>query len=162
MFAPFDNNSDPDFYPRLVRDLCAALEHEPNQAARLATTASWIFHSLQQLNWCGFYLYDGKELVVGPYQGRPACLRIKPGRGVCGTAFVNKESVVVVDVHEFPGHIACDAASRSEIVIPLLRGDGQCYGVLDLDSPILGRFTEEDRDQLQTLLCRLGLSATNV
>lgn len=107
----------------------------------LANFSAFVFHSLPDLNWAGFYLYDGSLLRLGPFVGKPACTEIRPGRGVCGTAFAQREALIVPDVHEFPGHITCDTASRSELVIPLAFG----AGVLDLDSPLPARFTEEDR-----------------
>lgn len=113
----------------------------------LANFSSFAFHSLPALNWCGFYLFDGEKLRLGPFVGRPACTEIRPGRGVCGTAFARKEPLIVPDVDAFPGHIVCDNASRSEIVLPMLAGD-ECVGVLDLDSPVLNRFTDQDREGL--------------
>ncbi|MEV0356404.1 GAF domain-containing protein [Nocardia sp. NPDC050697] len=118
--------------------------------ANSANLAALIFHALPDLNWAGFYFTRGGELVVGPFQGKPACVRIAWGRGVCGTAAATGETQVVPDVHAFPGHIACDADSRSEIVIPLRRG-GAVIGVLDLDSPKPGRFDEVDRAGLEGL-----------
>ena len=109
-----------------------------------------LYHALPDLNWAGFYFREGTQLVLGPFQGKPACVRIEIGRGVCGTAAQRRETVVVPDVHEFPGHIACDSASNAEIVVPLLRG-GDVLGVLDLDSPVRGRFDEADRAGLERL-----------
>ncbi len=111
----------------------------------LANFSSFVFHSIPDLNWCGFYLHDGQKLRLGPFMGRPACMEIRPGRGVCGTAFSDKRAMIVPNVDEFPGHIVCDGASRSELVLPLM-SEGECIGVLDLDSPSLGRFTELERD----------------
>ncbi len=113
-----------------------------------------LFHGLDRLNWAGFYLRRGDTLVLGPFQGKPACVRIPVGRGVCGTAAERRETVIVPDVHDFPGHIACDAASRSEIVVPLLR-DGTLRGVLDLDSPEPGRFGEPERVLLERIAAAL-------
>lgn len=137
-------------YPRLARELEALLAGETDLVANAANTAALLFAVLPQLNWAGFYFAreDG-ELVLGPFQGRPACVRIAPGRGVCGAAAAARRTVLVPDVHEFPGHIACDAASRSEIVVPLLREDGSLLGVLDLDSPQPARFDAEDQDGLE-------------
>jgi GAF domain-containing protein len=113
-----------------------------------------LYHALPQLNWCGFYLLKGGELVVGPFQGKPACVRIAMGKGVCGTAAAKRASVIVPNVNEFPGHIACDTASNSEIVVPMIRG-GELIGVLDLDSPNLARFDEQDRNGLEKLVAVL-------
>jgi GAF domain-containing protein len=144
--------------PGLYRELLAQAESlfagEPDAIANAANLAALIYHALPQLNWAGFYFHDegrdGAELVLGPFQGKVACVRIGLGRGVCGTAAVRRETVVVADVHQFPGHIACDADSRSEIVVPLLLG-GRLLGVLDLDSPVTGRFDESDRAGLEAL-----------
>lgn len=123
----------------------------------LANFASFTFHNLPGLNWAGFYLFDGEKLRLGPFVGRPACTEIRPGRGVCGTAFLKKEAILVPDVDAFPGHIVCDNASRSELVVPMLTAE-QCVGVLDLDAPVLSRFAEADRDGialwLQALLAK--------
>lgn len=134
----------------LLPELRALLDGEPDPIARAANTAALLWHRLPGLNWAGFYLLQGSTLVLGPFQGKPACTRIPLGRGVCGTAAERRETVIVPDVHDFPGHIACDAASRSEIVVPLLR-DGTLLGVLDLDSPQLARFGETDRAGLEAV-----------
>ncbi|WP_439814329.1 GAF domain-containing protein [Zavarzinia sp. CC-PAN008] len=138
----------PGFYRVLAQQLTALLEGERDWIANAANTAALIFTSLPDLNWAGFYFLKpgpaGGELVLGPFQGRPACVRIALGRGVCGTAAATRQAQVVADVHAFPGHIACDPASRSELVVPLL-GGGRVVGVLDLDSPVPGRFDAEDR-----------------
>jgi GAF domain-containing protein len=137
------------FYEELAGQLFALLSGESDPVANAANTAALLFHSLPDLNWAGFYfLREGGALVLGPFQGKPACMRIAAGRGVCGTAVQRVRSVLVDDVHAFPGHIACDAASRSELVVPLLR-DGAVLGVIDLDSPVPGRFTEADRDGIE-------------
>jgi len=128
----------------LARELDALLADEPDAVANAANAAAAIYHALPALNWAGFYFLHGAELIVGPFQGLPACARIPLGRGVCGTAAVERRSVLVPDVTAFPGHIACDVASRSELVVPLLRGD-LLIGVLDLDSPELARFDDDDR-----------------
>ena len=129
--------SNPDAaYDELARDLAALLSGERDLIANAANTAALIYDALPGLNWAGFYLYKSGELVLGPFQGKPACVRIAIGKGVCGTAAARRETVLVEDVHAFPGHIACDSASNSEVVIPLLR-DGELLGVLDLDSPNL-------------------------
>ena len=132
----------------LYRDLASALQGlvagEPDAIANMANGAALIWESLPDINWVGFYRMIDGELVLGPFQGRPACIRMKLGEGVCGTAAETREVQLVKDVHSFPGHIACDSASNSEIVVPLIR-DGQVLGVLDIDSPSLARFDEEDR-----------------
>jgi L-methionine (R)-S-oxide reductase len=132
------------FYRELARELGALLDGEPDAIANAANAAAAIFHALPDLNWAGFYFLRDGELVLGPFQGRPACVRIALGQGVCGTAAEQRRSILVPDVEAFPGHIACDTASRSELVVPLLRG-GTLLGVLDLDSPVLARFDEADR-----------------
>ena len=132
----------------LYRDLASALQGlvagEQDAIANMANGAALIWESLPDINWVGFYRMIDGELVLGPFQGRPACIRMKLGEGVCGTAAETREVQLVKDVHSFPGHIACDSASNSEIVVPLIR-DGQVLGVLDIDSPSLARFDEEDR-----------------
>jgi len=142
--------SDPVFrgYPELLLQARALLEGERDPVANAANLASLLWHTLPELNWAGFYFMRRGELVLGPFQGKPACVRIAPGRGVCGTAAQQRETVVVRDVHAFPGHIACDSASNSEIVVPLLRGS-EVAGVLDLDSPRVGRFGDADRAGLE-------------
>ena len=137
-------------YAELARDLSALLAGERDLIANAANTSALIYDALPDLNWAGFYLYKCGELVLGPFQGKPACVRIAMGKGVCGTAAARRETVLVEDVHAFPGHIACDSASNSEIVIPLVRG-GELLGVLDLDSPNLRRFDAADRRGLETL-----------
>ena len=131
----------------LYRDLASALEGlvsaEPDGVANMANAAALIWESLPDINWVGFYRNIGGELVVGPFQGRPACIRIKFGEGVCGAAAATRQVQRVQDVHAFPGHIACDAASASELVVPIIR-EGELVAVLDIDSPRKGRFTEED------------------
>ena len=131
-------------YDDLARQLAALIEGEPDRIANVANMAAVIYHGLPQLNWAGFYFAKQGELVLGPFQGKPACVRISWGKGVCGTAAARGGSVVVPDVHEFPGHIACDEASASELVVPLL-DRGRVVGVLDLDSPVPGRFDDADR-----------------
>lgn len=137
-------------YALLQQQAEALLHGEPNRIANAANLASLIWHSLPELNWAGFYLYDGQELVLGPFMGKPACVRIALGKGVCGTAAAQRTTQVVKDVHAFPGHIACDAASNAEIVVPLYR-DGMLLGVLDLDSPVTARFDAEDQAGLEAL-----------
>ncbi len=137
-------------YAELGRDLGALLQGEHDLIANAANTAALIYDALPDLNWTGFYLYKSGELVLGPFQGKPACVRIAIGKGVCGTAAARRETVLVEDVHAFPGHIACDSASNSEVVIPLLRG-AELLGVLDLDSPVQSRFKPVDARGLETL-----------
>jgi GAF domain-containing protein len=137
-------------YPELARDLTALLSGERDLIANAANTAALIYDALPGLNWAGFYLYKSGELVLGPFQGKPACVRIAIGKGVCGTAAARRETLLVEDVHAFPGHIACDSASNSEIVIPLVK-DNELLGVLDLDSPKLARFTALDARGLEQL-----------
>ena len=144
----------PAFYAELTAQLRALLAGERDWLANLANTSALLFQTLPDLNWAGFYLRRGAELVLGPFQGKPACVRIAPGRGVCGGAVAQRRSLVVADVHEFPGHIACDAASRSELVVPLRLGE-RIVGVLDLDSPLPGRFDEEDRVGCEGLMAVL-------
>ena len=131
-------------YAEMAEQLAALLDGVQYPIANAANVAALIFHRLPDLNWAGFYFAEGeRELVLGPFQGKPACVRIPWGEGVCGTAAAQREVIVVADVHEFPGHIACDPDSRSELVVPLIEGE-RVLGVLDLDSPVLGRFDEED------------------
>ena len=137
-------------YSELETQLRALLAGERDAIANLANAASLIFHALPDLNWAGFYRLLGETLVLGPFHGKPACVRIPVGKGVCGTAAARRETVLVRNVQEFPGHIACDAASRSEIVVPLLQ-NGRVLAVLDLDSPRLGRFDADDRAGLENL-----------
>ncbi len=140
-----------ELYEQLAAQLRALLEGERDPVANAANFSSLVFHALSDLNWAGFYFLKGAELVLGPFQGKPACVRIAVGKGVCGTAAARAETVVVEDVFDFPGHIACDAASRSEIVVPILAG-GSLEGVLDLDSPSRARFDADDRAGLEGLV----------
>lgn len=139
-----DSADRPGFYAELVSQARGLLHGEHDRIANAANLAALAWHALPTINWCGFYFFDGRELVVGPFQGKPACVRIALGRGVCGTAASTRETQLVDDVHAFEGHIACDAASRSEIVVPLIL-DNHLLGVWDVDSPEPGRFDEEDR-----------------
>ncbi len=147
---PITAAAKPQFYAELLEQARALFTDEPDPVANASNLAALIFHNLPDLNWAGFYFYDGKELVLGPFQGKVACVRIAIGRGVCGTAAELRRTVVVPDVFAFPGHIACDAASRSELVVPLLLGE-RLLGVLDLDSPRPERFDENDARGLETL-----------
>ena len=135
-------------YRTLNAQLSALVGGVPHRIANLANAAALLYHSLDGLNWAGFYLLEGDALVLGPFQGRPACIEIPVGRGVCGTAVAEGKTQLVRDVHQFPGHIACDSASNAEIVVPI-RAGGKIVGVLDLDSPHIGRFTEEDQAGLE-------------
>ena len=137
-------------YPLLVSQLQAITDGVPHKIANLANTSALLWEALTDINWVGFYLLERDTLILGPFQGKVACIEIPMGRGVCGTAAARGETVRVEDVHAFPGHIACDSASNSEIVIPLLR-DGQVVGVLDIDSPLLSRFTPDDQLGLETV-----------
>jgi L-methionine (R)-S-oxide reductase len=150
-----DFNDKPAAYAELAKQLEALLHGESDFIANAANTAALLWHTLPDLNWAGVYrLVDG-QLVLGPFQGRPACVRIPLGRGVCGTAARQRQTVLVPDVHAFPGHIACDAASRSEIVVPLLR-EGRLLGVLDLDSPRPARFDAADQAGLERIAAILA------
>ena len=145
--------ADPEdrVYQSLAEELAALLSGERDLIANTANTGALLFHRLPDVNWVGFYFCRGNELVLGPFQGKPACVRIAVGRGVCGTAAARRETVVVPDVHAFPGHIACDAASRSEIVVPVVDGD-RLLGVLDVDSPLVGRFDAADARGLERVV----------
>ena len=146
----YDFGTPETAYADLARDLRALLAGERDLVANAANTAALLWEALPGLNWAGFYLYKSGELVLGPFQGKPACVRIALGKGVCGTAAARRTTVVVEDVHAFPGHIACDSASNSEIVVPLLRG-AELLGVLDLDSPTHARFGAADQRGLEAL-----------
>lgn len=134
----------PELYRELAAQISALIQDETDPVANMANVAALIYHSVPRVNWAGFYLLKGGELVLGPFQGRPACVRIPFGRGVVGTAAEKRSVLRVADVNEFPGHIACDTASKSEIVVPLTSDDSHLLGVLDVDSPELDRFDEED------------------
>ena len=140
-------------YADLARDLAGLLSGETNLIAAAANMSSLLYWSLPDLNWVGFYLLDADsgDLLVGPFQGKPACVRIPLGKGVCGTAAARRETVLVPDVHAFPGHIACDSASNSEVVVPIV-ADGRLLGVLDLDSPVKRRFDADDARGLERLV----------
>ena len=137
-------------YELLISQAAALVEGVSWPIANLANVSALLYHALEDVNWAGFYLKEGDRLLLGPFQGKVACVEIPLGRGVCGTAALEDATQLVPDVHCFEGHIACDSASHSEIVIPIHR-DGDLYGVLDIDSPLKGRFTEEDREGLEKL-----------
>lgn len=141
----------PKLYASLVVQLLSLLKGEHDFIANAANMSALIFNSLPNVNWAGFYFLQGDELVLGPFQGNPACVRIPMGKGVCGVAAQQCETIIVPNVHEFPGHIACDVASNSEIVVPLFDGE-RLLGVLDLDSPTIGRFDDQDAEGLNELV----------
>jgi L-methionine (R)-S-oxide reductase len=143
------------FYQDLEQDLAALLSGEPDWIATLANMSAYLMQMLPDLNWAGFYLMQQGALVLGPFQGKPACTRIAVGRGVCGNAVAERRSQCVYDVHAFPGHIACDAASASELVVPLIDAHGAVIGVLDLDSPNIGRFDAQDQAGCEALVACL-------
>ena len=143
--------SKPEQYAQLLEQAEALLHDERDRIANAANLSALVYNALPALNWVGFYLYDGTELVVGPFQGLPACVRIPLDKGVCGAAARTRITQRVEDVHAFPGHIACDSASRSELVVPLVASDDSLIGVFDLDSPEPGRFDEEDQRGLEAI-----------
>ena len=138
-------------YTSLCAQLTALTDGTPYEVANLANASALLWQELPEINWVGFYKMEDGALVLGPFQGKPACIRIPVGRGVCGTAVAEDAVQLVYDVHQFPGHIACDCASNSEIVLPIHLG-GKIWGVLDIDSPFIGRFTEDDRVGLQKVV----------
>src|SRR5437870_6183995 len=148
-----------ELYDRLASQLSSLLAGERDLIANAANSSALLFHSLPDLNWAGFYFVKDGELVLGPFQGKPACVRIRVGQGVCGAGASKCETVIVPNVHEFPGHIACDSASNSEIVVPLMKG-GRLIGVLDLDSPLPSRFDQDDATGLESLV-RVLLSSVS-
>ena len=147
-----------EHYADLAQQARGLIAGERDLIANAANFSALIYHSLPDVNWAGFYLFDGTELVVGPFQGKPACIRIALARGVCGTAAQTRETQLVRDVNAFEGHIACDAASQSEIVVPLIKADGSLLGVWDVDSPVTDRFDEEDRAGMEAL-CAVFMQA---
>jgi GAF domain-containing protein len=154
------NASKPELYKQLLEQAIALFEGEHDFVANAANLSALLYQSLPDLNWAGFYFAKDEGLVLGPFQGKPACVRIAIGKGVCGTAAQKRRTIVVADVDKFPGHIACDSASKSEIVIPLVRFD-RVIGVLDVDSPKLSRFDEDDRRGLEAL-ADVFLNATDI
>lgn len=141
----------PELYHELASQIASLVKDETDPVANMANCAAVLFHSVPRLNWVGFYLLKGGELVLGPFQGQPACVRIAFGRGVVGTAAEKRTTIRVPDVNQFPGHIACDTASKSEIVVPLVSNDSHLLGVLDVDSPELDRFDAEDEAGLREI-----------
>ncbi|KCV27347.1 GAF domain-containing protein [Bordetella bronchiseptica] len=148
--TPISTVSKPVFYAELAAQARALLAGEHDRIANAANFSALVYQALPDINWAGFYFHDGQELVLGPFQGKPACVRIALSRGVCGAAASQRRTQVVPDVHAFPGHIACDAASRAEIVVPLVH-KGSLLGVWDVDSPLPGRFDDEDRAGMEAL-----------
>jgi len=144
------NQNKIEFYRDLAAQLTGLLGDEHDRIANAANMSAFLFMTVPDLNWAGFYFMQDGELIVGPFQGKPACVRIAVGEGVCGTAVAERRSILVEDVHQFPGHIACDAGSQSELVVPLVK-DGEIIGVLDLDSPRLARFDAEDQVGMERL-----------
>ena len=138
-------------YEMLCKQLLALTQDVPHPIANLANASALLWQALGDINWAGFYLLEEDTLVLGPFQGKPACIEIPVGKGVCGTAVAENAIQLVMDVHQFPGHIACDSASNSEIVIPIYKG-GSIFGVLDIDSPLLGRFTLQDQAGLEAFV----------
>jgi L-methionine (R)-S-oxide reductase len=148
--STYEGATKTELYANLSSQLRSLLEGERDLIANAANLSSLLFHSLPDINWAGFYFLKGKELVLGPFQGKPACVRIALGSGVCGTAAKQRQTILVDNVNEFPGHIACDSASNSEIVVPILIGE-RLIGVLDIDSPLFSRFDEQDAKGLNDL-----------
>lgn len=154
-FEPDPNQPKPELYRELIESARALTAGEPDPVANMANLAALIGQFLPRLNWAGFYRVLGDELVLGPFQGKAACIRIALGQGVCGTAAQTGQTQLVADVHAFPGHIACDAASASELVVPVVR-NGQVIAVIDLDSPVLGRFDAEDAAGIEALAAAIA------
>lgn len=152
MFEPIEYTKDVDKNDdMLLQQLRGLIHDEPNIIANLSNASALLIQFLDDINWVGFYLWEEEQLILGPFQGLPACIRIENGKGVCGTAMATNETILVPNVHEFPGHIACDARSQSEIVIPM-QVHGNNFGVLDIDSPSLNRFSETDKKHLETFV----------
>ena len=148
---PIDTADKTVFYAELAQQVRGLLHGERDRIANAANFAALVWHALPRINWCGFYFFDGRELVVGPFQGLPACVRIPLDKGVCGAAARTGETQRIEDVHAFPGHIACDSASNSELVVPLVGANGELIGVFDLDSPLHARFSVEDQQGLEAI-----------
>lgn len=155
--AALQSDSKSGQYAELASQARGLLHGERDRIANAANFAALVWHALPDINWCGFYFFDGKELVVGPFQGQPACVRIALGKGVCGTAASTRETQLVEDVNAFDGHIACDSASRSEVVVPLYDGE-RLIGVWDVDSPRVARFDADDRAGMEAL-CAIFLES---
>ena len=152
MFATASlTGAKPDQYTQLLEQARGLVHGERDRIANAANLSALVYNALPDLNWAGFYFFDGNELVVGPFQGLPACVRIPLDKGVCGAAARTRQTQRIDDVHAFPGHIACDSASNSELVVPLVAADGVLLGVLDLDSPLLARFSVEDQQGLEAI-----------
>jgi GAF domain-containing protein len=149
--APIVAATKAELYAELAAQARGLLHGERDRIANAANLAALAWHALPEINWCGFYFFDGNELVVGPFQGKPACVRIALGKGVCGAAAATRETQLVRDVNAFDGHIACDSASQSEIVVPLVDASGRLLGVWDVDSPRTARFDEDDRAGMEAL-----------
>jgi len=147
-------------YDLLIKQAAALLDGEVDAIANMANLSALLYWSLEKINWAGFYRLQNKTLILGPFAGQPACVHLAVGKGVCGTSAASQKTLIVPDVHKFDGHIACDAASRSEMVIPLIK-EGRLYGVLDLDSPIVNRFQAKDQQALESI-AELFVSATNL
>ncbi|MDD3716250.1 MAG: GAF domain-containing protein [Candidatus Marinimicrobia bacterium] len=142
-------------YRQIINEIRTLVRDCDDSIANYANASALLYHSLPDINWAGFYFFRNGRLVLGPFQGKPACIYIAPGKGVCGTAFSAKKTLLVNDVHQFPGHIPCDAESRSEIVLPLFRRDS-VYGVLDIDSPLKARFDQDDAKHLESIAAILA------
>ncbi len=151
IFSTINKHDKTEAYQFLIEQTALLLSDEQDSLANSANLSSLIFHTLPEINWAGFYWLKAGELVLGAFQGKPACVRIQVGRGVCGTAAETRQTLVIENVHDFPGHIACDSASNSEIVLPLLK-NGELLGVLDVDSPVLNRFDETDKKGLEQVV----------
>jgi len=145
------SGSKPEQYEQLLAQARALVHGERDRIANAANLSALVYNSLPQLNWAGFYFFDGTELVVGPFQGLPACVRIPLDKGVCGAAASSRQTQRIADVHAFPGHIACDSASNSELVVPLVSSKGELIGVFDIDSPVQDRFDVEDQHGLEAI-----------
>jgi GAF domain-containing protein len=138
-------------WQNLIRDIDALLDESDHPITTLANTSAYLYRNIPRINWIGFYIYDGSKLYLGPFGGNPACTTIEMGKGVCGMAALKREIIVVDDVDKFPGHIACDPDSRSEIVLPIILSDGRLYGVLDIDSAELARFGNQEKEGLRSV-----------
>lgn len=147
-------NDKQKHYQLINAQVAALIDSEPDRIANMANISAVLYNQLAQVNWAGFYLLKEEQLVLGPFQGQPACIRIPMGKGVCGTSAATQSTLLVDDVHQFDGHITCDAASNSEIVIPIISSSGKLYGVLDIDSPVHNRFDQDDKAGLEALVAQ--------